>query len=134
MINPIASSLSGLQAASKKASVAANNIVNADSVGSLDPNSPNQAYAAQVTVDKSLGDGSGVETVTLKRDPPFVPNFEPDSPFANSDGMVNAPNVNVDEELLNLKKAEQSYQANAIAMRAGVQMQDTLAKALDHKS
>ena len=120
-------------AASKKVQVAANNIVNADSTGSLDPNSPNQPYAARVTQDTSTA-GGGVRTVSLERNPPFVPSFEPDSPFANSEGMVGTPNVNLDEELINMKVAEHAYKANASALKTGLEMQNTLMDALDQKS
>lgn len=134
MINPISIALSGLTSASKKAEVASNNIVNADVVGSTDPNSPNQAYTPRNTVDQSLsvnGQGVGVKTVVLNRDPAFVPSFSPDSPFADSNGMVNAPNVNLDEELVNMKVAENAYKANAQVVKTSSEMQDTLREALD---
>lgn len=133
MINPISTAVSGLTAASRKLAVATENIVNASSVGSLDPNSPNQAYAAQTTLAKSVG-GGGVQTVTLTREPPFVPNFQPDSPFANEDGLVNAPNVNLDEELVNTKLAEQAYKASAQVIRTTSDMQDVLVRALDQET
>ena len=133
MINPLSTSLSGLMASSKKAQVAATNIANADTVGSTDPKSANQAYAAKTTQDVSNGAG-GVNTVVLNRTPAFVPSYEPDSPFADGEGMVNSPNVNLDEELINTQLAANSYKANVTALKAGIQMQDTLREALDKKS
>lgn len=132
MINPISTTISGLMASSRKAQVAANNIANAGTVGSTDPQSPNQAYAAQITQDMTTA-GGGVRTISLNRTPPFVPSFAPDSPFADSEGMVNSPNVNLDEELINLKESEFAYKANAQALRTGMEMQDTLRDALDRK-
>ena len=120
-------------AASKKAEVSAGNIANADVVGSSDKNSAAQAYAAKTTQDVSTA-GGGVKTVVLNRNPPFVPSYAPDSPFADTDGMVNSPNVNLDEELINTKLAENSYKANVTAFKAGLKMQDTLREALDTKS
>lgn len=119
--------------AGKKAQVAASNIANADVVGSTDPASPNQAYTAKTTQDVSLGDG-GVNTVVLNRNPAFLPSYAPDSPFADEKGMVNSPNVNLDEELLNTKLAENAYKANVTALKTSIEMQDTLQKALDQKS
>lgn len=133
MINPLSTSVSGLLAASKKASVAAENIANADSVGSTNPTDPNQAYSAKVTQTTSVA-GGGVNTVVLNRTPAFVPSYEPDSPFANGDGVVNSPNVNLDEELITTKIAENSYKANLTALKAGLKMQDALQEALDTKS
>lgn len=120
-------------AASKKMEVAASNIANADVVGSTDASDPNQAYTPKVTQDNSVA-GGGVKTVSLNRTPAFVPSYEPDSPFANADGLVNAPNVNLDEELLNSKVAENSYKANITALKVGMKMQDALQEALDTKS
>ena len=133
MINPISTSISGLMSASKKVAVAASNIVNADGVGSTDPKNANQAYSAQVTQDTTTA-GGGVKTVSLNRTPAFVPSYQPDSPFADGQGLVNAPNVNLDEELINTKTAENAYKANAQVLRTGLEMQDTLREALDHKS
>lgn len=133
MINPLSTSLSGLMAASKKASVAAENIANAGSSGSTDSAGGQQAYAAKITENVSTASG-GVKAVVLNRTPAFVPSYEPDSPFANEDGIVNSPNVNLDEELMNIKVAEQSYKANVTALKAGLHMQDTLQDALDNKS
>jgi flagellar basal-body rod protein FlgC len=133
MINPLSTSLSGLMAASKKAATAASNIANADVVGSTNPSDPNQAYSAKTTQDTSVA-GGGVNTVVLNRTPAFVPSYEPDSPFADSQGLVNSPNVNLDEELITSKTAENSYKANLMAMKTSIEMQDTLQKALDTKS
>ncbi len=133
MINPISTSLSGLMAASKKAEVVSSNIANADSVGSTDSKASSQAYAAKVTRDVSTGDG-GVRTEVLTRNPPFVPSYSPDSPLADSSGMVNAPNVNPDEELLTLQQAKTAYQSNAMVIRTSLKMQDTLHKAFDAES
>ncbi|HRK98554.1 MAG TPA: flagellar basal body rod C-terminal domain-containing protein [Alphaproteobacteria bacterium] len=135
MINPISIALTGMSSASKKADVAASNIANASVVGSTDPNSPNQAYSAKVTSDQNLtsgGVGSGVRTVVLDRIPSFVPSFQPDSPFADSQGLVNAPNVNADEEIVNLKVAENAYKANAEVIRTSKEMQSSLLDALNH--
>ena len=73
MINPLSTSISGLQAASKKVAVASSNVANADVVGSTDAKSPNQAYSAKTTQDISAA-GGGVQTVVLNRNPPFVPS------------------------------------------------------------
>lgn len=130
MINPLSTSISGLMAASKKAQVAATNIANADVVGSTDPQSPNQAYAARTTQDLSGANGE-VRTMVLNRNPAFVPSYEPDSPFANSEGIVNAPNVNMDEELITTKQEENAYKANLAALKTSLEMQDALEEAMN---
>lgn len=132
MINPLSLNVSGLLAASKKAADAASNIANASSSGSLDPSSPNQPYSAVDTVATPVA-GGGVKAVSVTRTPGFVPSYEPNSPLADAEGMVGAPNVNLDEELIALKTAEQAYKANAQALRMTREMQDTLLTAIDKK-
>ena len=131
MINPVSLGVSGLLAASKKAGVAAENIANASSNGKLDGTGP-KAYEASSVVTESVA-GGGVQAVKVPRTPSFVPSYDPDSPFANSDGLVAAPNVNLDEELINLKIAEQAYKANAQSIRTGIEMHDTLLDAINKK-
>lgn len=132
MINPIYLNVSGLVASAKKAGVAASNIANASTTGSLDNPQAGQPYSALDSVTQSVA-GGGVVTTVVPRNPGFVPSFEPGSPFANSDGLVAAPNVNLDEELINLVSAEQTYKANAVALSRSKDMHDELMQALDKK-
>ena len=69
--------------------------------------------------------------MVLNRDPAFVPSFSPDSPFADEQGLVNAPNVSLDEEMVNLKIAEHAYKANAQVIKTSSEMQDALRDALN---
>ena len=43
---------------------------------------------------------------------PFLTRYEPGHPDANSDGVVNYPNINPVEEMVNLTEASRSYEAN----------------------
>lgn len=132
MINPLSLSLSGLMATSRKAADAAGNIVNASSSGSPDPSSPVRPYQPVDTVIKP-GPGGGVIAASTPRTPAFVPSYEPGQPFADENGMVAAPNVNLDEELINLKVAEQAYKANAQVLKVSRTLQDELLTAIDRK-
>lgn len=138
MINSISIATSGLLASAKKADIAAQNIVNEDSVGAVAPTKgQNSGYIPQdaLTLSQTGSRAGGtVETISLNRSPPFVLSYEPDSPLANADGLVNAPNVSADEELITLKQAENAYKANAISLKTGQEMEETLTKALDHKA
>lgn len=132
MINPLSISVSGLTAASKKAADAASNIVNAGSSGSLDKTSPNQPYQAVDTVTESVA-GGGVKAAAVPRNPASVASYSPDSRYADKDGMVAVPNINLDEELLTMKIAEQAYKANAQVIKTTRDMQDELLRAVDKK-
>lgn len=128
MGNTIETSLSGLIAATKKIDTVASNIANAQTVGSL-TDSENAPYNALTTVQTSQNPAVKAEIVNKNR--PFVPSFAPNSPFADENGVVGAPNVNLTEELVISKEAEFAYKSNAQLIKTQIEMQDTLLEAID---
>jgi flagellar basal-body rod protein FlgC len=131
MIGSLQTSLSGMISAGKKLSVTAQNIVNAASKGSTDPAAKKQSYLAMTTVD--TGVQGGVKTAVVLRQPATVLSYDPDQEFADENGMVNAPNVDLAEELILGKQAEQAYKANAIVMARSQDLHDELMRAVDRK-
>ncbi len=132
MIGAISNALSGLLAASKRVEASASNIANASSAGSLDPTSPNQPYSALTTIQKTDGTG-GVTATNVPKQPGFVNAFAPDSPFANTDGYVGAPNVDLAEEAVNLKLAEITYKANIATIKTADEMSHALDNLFDKR-
>lgn len=134
MINAIQIALSGLQAASKRADASASNIANISTSGSLEPGGQ-APYSALTTTETALtdqdGNGLGVSAENRPAAKPFVPAYNPDSPFANSEGLIGVPNVDLAGEIVNLKLAETAYKANAKTIKAASDMQDELLHALD---
>jgi len=53
---------------------------------------------------------------------PFLTRYEPGHPDANADGVVNYPNVNPVEEMVNLTEASRSYEANIAVVRTAKTM------------
>lgn len=133
MIGAISTALTGLLAASKKVEASASNIANMGSAGSLDPASPNQPYQALTTV-QTTAQGGGVQATNIPKKPGFVNAYAPDSPFANADGLVGAPNVDLAEEAVNLKIAEISYKANINVLKTADEMSEELSRLLDKKA
>ena len=134
MINAIQIALSGLTAASKKTEAAASNIANLGTAGSLtEPdNSPYTPLEVQQSpIIDSDGNGAGVESEFVPRQPPFSPSYAPDSPFADDYGLIGAPNVDLAQEAVNLKLAELSFKANAKIIKAASEMQEELIKTFD---
>lgn len=109
---------SGLRAQSGRIRVVAENLANANSTASapgLDP------YRRQVPVFSTFVDRAiGAELVELERvtlDPTeFALEFNPSHPSANPDGYVAMPNVNPLVEMMDLREAQRSYEANLGAM------------------
>lgn len=133
MVNSISISLSGLQAASQRLNATASNIANIQTVGSIDENGQ-APYNAIDVVQQSQnieGAGSGVRTEYVPRDPAFIPAFDPDSPFANADGIIGAPNIDLAQEAVNLSLAEISYKANIEMIKAAEEMSDELLDIFD---
>lgn len=129
MMNAIGIALSGLHAASKKVQAAASNIANMHTAGAPDGGSP-APYNA-LTTAQTAQDGGGVRSAIIGKTPGFVPSYDPGSPFANEQGRVDAPNVDLAEEAVTMTQAKAAYKASAAVMRTANEMQDELLKSFD---
>ena len=58
--------------------------------------------------------------------PPTTAVYDPQAPFANPDGLVAAPNVDLAQELIGQLLASYTYTANATVMKADDRMTRTL--------
>ena len=132
MIGAISTALSGLMAASKKVEVGANNIANISTAGALDPVDGPAPYSTQITTQKT-GEAGGVLASVAVKDPGFVPAYDPNSPFANEDGLIGVPNTDLAEEAVNLKLAETTYKANLATLKTAGEMSDELLRLFDEK-
>lgn len=132
MIQGFAISVSGLMAQSKRLAVSADNVANMRSRG-VDPDGPQQQPGAfqPKRVQDVTTSGGGVRGEVRPVSPASVETYEPSSPDANSEGLVNRPNVNLAEELVTQIQAQRAYEANAAAIRTQDEVTDTL---LDIKS
>ncbi len=128
MVDAISVSLSALSAATRKTSVAANNIANAGSAGTRDT-----AYTPQDVINVTNETG-GVSTRVQNRDPAHVLIHDPGSPQADSDGNVAVPNVDLVTEAITMKTAEIAYRASAKVMGVAHRMQDDLQRLFDEKA
>jgi flagellar basal-body rod protein FlgC len=121
--------VSGLNVASLRLQVAASNIANSLSDGPLpDATSPEifpAAYTPFQVNQSDLVDGGTSATVTAVT-PPTISSFDPTAPFANSNGMVASPNVDLVNEFVQLMIARISYAANAQVIHADAQMSASL--------
>ncbi|MGY8710888.1 flagellar basal body protein [Bradyrhizobium sp. 18BD] len=128
---------SGLSAASLRVSVAASNIANANTTGPL-PSSGGSGTTAgsgiaptfpaayvPLRVDQVSTPGGTAATVSTVS-PSFTAQYDPGAPFANQDGLVAAPNVDLVGEFVELETAKYSFIANAKVIRAYAETTDTL--------
>jgi flagellar basal-body rod protein FlgC len=84
-----------------------------------------QAYAPLQIVQTASADG-GTQTSVTTVNPPSVAMSDPQAPFANQDGLVAAPNVDISQEMVNQMIASYSFAANAKVLTADDRMTKTL--------
>ncbi len=104
----------GMRAQSERLRVVAENIANANSVALSPDGAPYRRKT--VTFANEIDRELGIELVKVARigrdRSPFALRFEPGHPSANVDGYVQYPNVNALVEMMDLREAQRSYQAN----------------------
>jgi flagellar basal-body rod protein FlgC len=62
---------------------------------------------------------AGVQVASIQTSQePFLTRYEPSHPDADASGIVNYPNVNPVEEMVNLTEASRAYEANIAVVRA----------------
>lgn len=132
MIGAIQTALSGLLAASRKTEAVASNIANMETVGSLEEGG--QKPYTPITTQQTATSSGGVKSTFKPYEPPFVPAYDPNSPFANKDGEIGVPNVDLANEAVNMQVAKIAYGANAAVIRTANEMDDALLNIFDKKA
>jgi flagellar basal-body rod protein FlgC len=120
--------VSGMNAAVRRLEVTASNVANQRTTGRLPSadgtvptGSPSAYRPLRVDqVDVAGGTQASVSAVS----PGIVPAYEPDAPYANSQGMVAAPDVDLGTEMVDLMMARTTFAANVKVLKAS----DDLAK------
>src|SRR5689334_19247481 len=108
--------LSGLNAASRRLEVSASNVANIDSDGTVpDPKTgavgtPAPYQPLDVAQEPEVTGGT-LANVT-SRQPPYTVQYSPGSPYADQNGLVGAPNVDLATEAVNQITAINAYKAN----------------------
>lgn len=106
--------VSGMKAQSERLRVISENLANAESVGIRPGEDP---YRRQVVTFKNYVDKeTGAEMVKVnkivKDESPFEKKYAPNHPAADAHGYVSMPNVNPLIEMMDMKEAQRSYEAN----------------------
>lgn len=111
---------SGMKAQSSRMRIIAENVANADSTGRTPDDDP---YRRQMpTFESELDRAKGVRTVRMSEITPdmsdFDTRYEPGHPAADADGYVKTPNVNTLIELMDMREAQRSFEANMNVMES----------------
>jgi len=127
MVSDIA--LSGMKAASLRLQVSAGNVANAGSDGPL----PDAAGAANfpaayapLRVDQTETAGGGTRAMVGTVAPSTVPLFDPMAAYADGNGMVASPNVDLASEVMQQLMARTAFEANAKLLNVDARMTKAL--------
>lgn len=109
----------GMRVQSARMRVTAENLANAQATAQTPGG---DAYRRKtIEFDQELDRELGINLVDIKRyglDRSEQPQrYEPEHPAANDEGLVKYPNVNPLLELMDMREAQRSYEANMTAMR-----------------
>jgi len=117
-------SAAGMKAQGTRLRVVSENVANADSL----PTQPGgQPYRRKVvTFRNELDRNIGVDTVRVNRvktdQSEFKQRYDPAHPAAGPDGYVLAPNVNTLVEMMDMREAQRSYEANLNVIKSSKTM------------
>jgi flagellar basal-body rod protein FlgC len=109
---------SGMKVQGARMRLVAQNLANAESTG---PAPGGQPYRRQtITFENALDAQLGVELVRVARTgtdrSPFPLRYDPGHPAADPDGYVRMPNVNPLLEMIDMREAQRSFEANLNAL------------------
>jgi flagellar basal-body rod protein FlgC len=117
-------SAAGMKAQGTRLRVISENLANADSL----PTEPGaNPYRRKVITFRNAMDrdvGQNVVKIDKVRPDPseFQRRFDPGHPAADAQGYVRAPNINTMIEMMDMREAQRSYEANLGAIRTSRQM------------
>ena len=121
--------ISGLNAASLRLQVSAENVANAGSSGPLPDSSARGSYPSAYgakRVDQTANANGSTSATVGTASPATIAAYDPSAPYANGHGMVAAPNVNLASEIAQQLTAKLSFAANAQLVKADHKMTASL--------
>ena len=115
---------SGMRVQSERMKVIAENIANADSTSPTPGGDPYRRKVPTVTTsfDRELGASVVESGKTIEDQSAFRRKYDPGNPDADKQGYVKLPNVDPMLEIMDMREAQRSYQADLTIMTATKQM------------
>lgn len=115
IFNAMMISAHGMKAQGARIRVISENVANSDTTGKTPGSDP---YTRQtISFKNELDKASGVRLVDVDKigrddETPFNLEYMPDHPAANEEGYVKTPNINTMLEMMDIREAQRSYEAN----------------------
>ncbi len=115
ILNAMKISAMGMRAQGTRVRVITENVANAQTTGDTPGADPyrRQTISFKNVMDRELGIRQvEVSDIGVDRHTPFALKYNPDHPAANAEGYVKMPNVNSLIEVMDVREAQRSYEAN----------------------
>lgn len=116
--------VSGMKAQAQRLRIISENMANAESVATTKGGEPyrRQVVTFKQYVDKETGADMVKVDKVIKDQSEFIKKYDPSSPVADEQGYVSMPNVNPLIEMMDMKEAQRSYEANLSVMQTSRDM------------
>ena len=125
MTDVVSIALSGLGAQQKRLAATASNIANVSTSGSVpaaDPSAPASTVYRPLNVNLTSLATGGVQA-NVSADPKgYSLSYDPSSPYANSEGMIAVPNVDLTQEIVRTLEIESAFKANLAVLKTQDEM------------
>jgi flagellar basal-body rod protein FlgC len=115
IMNAMSVSASGMRVQGTRLRVISENVANSDTTGQAPGSDPyrRQLITFKNVLDKDLGVNKvKVDDIETDDKTEFPLKYMPDHPAANAEGYVKMPNVNMMIEVMDVREAQRSYEAN----------------------
>jgi len=115
LFSALAISSHGMKAQGARIKVISENVANADTTALTSGGDPytRKTVSFRNAMDREAGTRLvNVDKISQDKKTPFTMKYMPDSPAADAKGMVKLPNVNALVELMDMREAQRSYEAN----------------------
>lgn len=125
MTDVVSIALSGLKAQQTRLAAGASNIANASTTGTVpaaSPSAPASTVYKPLTVNLTSLATGGVRADVSADSKGYSLIYDPSSPYANGEGMIAAPNVDLTREMVNLLETEASFKANLAVLKTQDEM------------
>jgi flagellar basal-body rod protein FlgC len=137
MADAMTIALSGLNAATLALSATASNVANANSAGPVPaapptepvPPAPGSVYQPVAAIPSAVP-GGGVAASLQASLPGYMLAYDPKSPFANLQGMIAVPNIDLATEFVSQIQAVNAFRANLAVYRTASGMVRSLLRAV----
>jgi flagellar basal-body rod protein FlgC len=133
MADAMTIALSGLEAAGTALSAAASNIVNVNSDGPVPATPPTQpvpqttgSVYQPLAATQSAAPGGGVAATLQASLPGYTLAYDPKSPFANLQGMIAVPDIDLASQFVSQIQAVNAFRANLAVYRVASGMMRSL--------